>query len=104
MAKQTQEEKDKLHQEQPLISHLIELRDRLLKGMVFILVVFLGLYGFSNELYLMVSKPLETLLPEGSTMIATGVASPFLVPFKLTLVSAVFITIPFLLHLSLIHI
>jgi len=98
MAKKTQEEKDTLHQEQPLISHLIELRDRLLKAMVFILVVFLALYGFSNELYLIVSKPLEMLLPEGSTMIATGVASPFLVPFKLTLVTAVFITIPFLLH------
>ncbi len=83
---------------QPLVYHLIELRNRLLKAMIFIVVVFLCLYSFSNELYLMISKPLETLLPQGSSMIATGVASPFLVPFKLTLVSAIFITIPFLLH------
>jgi len=83
---------------QPLIHHLIELRNRLLKAMIFIVVAFLCLYSFSNELYLLISKPLETLLPVGSSMIATGVASPFLVPFKLTLVSAVFITIPFLLH------
>lgn len=83
---------------QPLIHHLIELRNRLLKAIAFIVVVFLCLYSFSNELYLMISKPLETLLPQGSSMIATGVASPFLVPFKLTLVSAIFITIPFLLH------
>ncbi len=102
MAKKTKEQKkqdqEKMQYEQPLISHLIELRNRLLKAFAFILVVFVALYGFSNELYLFLSKPLETLLPEGSTMIATGVASPFLVPFKLTLVSAVFITIPFLLH------
>ncbi len=98
MAKKNQQEQEQLEQEQPLISHLIELRNRLLKAMVFILVAFLALYSFSNELYLILSKPLETLLPEGSTMIATGVASPFLVPFKLTLVTAVFITIPYLLH------
>ncbi len=83
---------------QPLMHHLIELRNRLLKAVVFILVAFLCLYSFSNELYLLLSKPLETLLPANSSMIATGVASPFLVPFKLTLVSAIFITIPFLLH------
>jgi len=98
MTKKTPQEQEQMQQEQPLISHLIELRNRLLKAMVFILVVFLGLYSFSNELYLLVSQPLENLLPEGSTMIATGVASPFLVPFKLTLVTAVFLTIPFLLH------
>jgi sec-independent protein translocase protein TatC len=98
MAKKVPEEHGNLHHAQPLISHLIELRNRLLKAMVFILLAFLALYGFSNELYLLVSKPLESLLPEGSTMIATGVASPFLVPFKLTLVTAIFITIPFLLH------
>lgn len=86
------------HIEQPLIHHLIELRNRLLKAVVFIVAAFLCLYSFSNELYLLLSKPLEILLPAGSSMIATGVASPFLVPFKLTLVSAIFITIPFLLH------
>ncbi len=84
--------------EQPLISHLIELRNRLLKSMLVILVLFGCLYAFSNELYLLVSAPLERLLPENSSMIATGVASPFLVPFKLTLIAAVFIAVPFVLH------
>lgn len=98
MAKRSKEEMERMQVEQPLISHLIELRNRLLKALAVILVVFIGLYGFSNELYLIVSKPLEVLLPEGSSMIATGVASPFLVPFKLTLFAAVFIAIPFLLH------
>lgn len=90
--------KSAMEHAQPLISHLIELRNRLLKAMVVILLVFIGLYSFSNDLYLYLSKPLEQLLPPGSTMIATGVASPFLVPFKLTLVTAVFIAIPFILH------
>jgi sec-independent protein translocase protein TatC len=63
-----------------------------------ILVVFLGLYSFANDIYSFVAEPLMALLPEGSQMIATEVASPFLAPFKLTLVVAVFIAIPFVLH------
>jgi len=61
-------------------------------------VVFLGLYSFANDIYSFVADPLMSLLPEGSQMIATEVASPFLAPFKLTLVVAVFIAIPFVLH------
>lgn len=98
MAKKSKEELERMQVEQPLISHLIELRNRLLKSLLVILVVFVGLYSFSNELYLLLSKPLEVLLPENSSMIATGVASPFLVPFKLTLFAAVFIAVPFILH------
>ncbi len=82
----------------PLIEHLIELRTRLMKAVVLILVVFLGLYAFANDIYSFVAEPLMALLPEGSQMIATEVASPFLAPFKLTLVVAVFISIPFVLH------
>lgn len=85
-------------QEQPLISHLIELRNRLLKSFLLIIVLFASLYAFSNELYLIMSAPLEKLLPDTSNMIATGVASPFLVPFKLTLIAAVFLAVPFILH------
>lgn len=98
MAKQTKEEQAQMQQQQPLITHLIELRNRLLKAVGLILLIFIALYSFSNQLYLFISKPLEVLLPEGSNMIATGVASPFLVPFKLTLFAAVFIAIPFILH------
>ncbi|MFY0989400.1 twin-arginine translocase subunit TatC [Halomonas sp. C05BenzN] len=82
----------------PLIEHLIELRSRLLRAVVAILVIFLGLYAFANDIYSFVAQPLMALLPEGSQMIATEVASPFLAPFKLTLVVAVFIAIPYVLH------
>jgi sec-independent protein translocase protein TatC len=85
-------------QEQPLVSHLLELRNRLLRSALVILVVFAGLYYFSNDLYLLLSKPLQGFLPENSSMVAIGIASPFLVPFKLTLFAAVFAAIPFILH------
>ncbi|PWV79844.1 twin-arginine translocase subunit TatC [Halomonas sp. A11-A] len=81
-----------------LIEHLIELRSRLLRSVVAILVIFLGLYAFANDIYTFVAQPLMALLPEGSQMIATEVASPFLAPFKLTLVVAVFIAVPYVLH------
>ena len=81
-----------------LIEHLIELRSRLLRSVVAIVVIFLGLYAFANDIYLFVAQPLIALLPEGSQMIATEVASPFLAPFKLTLVAAVFIAVPYVLH------
>ncbi|WP_431024430.1 twin-arginine translocase subunit TatC [Halomonas sp. H5] len=82
----------------PLIEHLIELRSRLMRAVLAILVIFLGLYAFSNDIYTFVAQPLMALLPEGSQMIATEVASPFLAPFKLTLVVAVFAAIPYVLH------
>lgn len=85
-------------QSQPLIAHLTELRDRLLRSVLIILIVFVGLYSWSNELYLFVSEPLRRFLPEGTSMIATGVASPFLTPFKLSLMSAIFLSVPFILH------
>ncbi|MEA3250825.1 MAG: twin-arginine translocase subunit TatC [Pseudomonadota bacterium] len=82
----------------PLIEHLIELRSRLMRAVIAILVIFAALYAFSNDIYTFVADPLMALLPEGSQMIATEVASPFLAPFKLTLVVAVFIAVPFVLH------
>ncbi|MCB8888090.1 twin-arginine translocase subunit TatC [Vreelandella malpeensis] len=92
---------DKAREEQtqaPLIEHLIELRSRLIKAVVVIVVIFLALYAFANDLYTFVADPLMAMLPPGSQMIATEVASPFLAPFKLTLVVAVFLAIPFVLH------
>jgi len=83
---------------QPLIAHLLELRNRLLKAMAAISVVFLGLFYFSRELYTLVAKPLMQAMPEGTSMIATGVASPFLAPFKLTLYLSIFVAMPFILH------
>lgn len=83
---------------QPLVEHLMELRNRLLRSILVILVVFLGLMSFANDIYLFVSEPLTRYLPPGTSMIATEVASTFLTPFKLTMVVAIFIAIPFLLH------
>ncbi|MCB1662794.1 MAG: twin-arginine translocase subunit TatC [Pseudomonadales bacterium] len=82
----------------PLVSHLIELRTRLLHSIVAVLVIFLCLFYFANDIYAFVSEPLRKLLPEGSTMIATEVASPFFTPFKLTLVLSVFLSVPYILH------
>jgi len=82
---------------QPLISHLTELRDRLLRAVLAVLVAFIVLFPFANDIYAIVSQPLRDLLPEGSSMIATEVASPFLTPFKLTLVTAVFLVMPYIL-------
>ena len=84
-------------QAQPLVAHLTELRDRLLKALLSVLVVFLCLFPFANEIYTFVSEPLRAILPAGSSMIATEVASPFLTPFKLTLFAALFISIPYVL-------
>ncbi|GAA3907485.1 twin-arginine translocase subunit TatC [Halomonas cibimaris] len=82
----------------PLIEHLVELRSRLMRAVIAIVVIFLSLYAFANDIYGFVAEPLMALLPEGAQMIATEVASPFLAPFKLTLVVAVFIAIPVVLH------
>ena len=85
-------------QPQPLVAHLTELRDRLLRALLAVFLAFLGLFPFANTIYAFVSEPLRSLLPEGSSMIATEVASPFLTPFKLTLVVAIFIAIPVILY------
>jgi len=86
------------HSEQPFISHLIELRNRLLKVVLSVLCVFLGLASYANEIYTLLSVPLLQHLPENSTMIAIDVASPFFTPFKLTLVFSAFIAVPVILY------
>ena len=88
---------DELGQEQPFLSHLVELRDRLLHMVVAIVLVFLALFPFANDIYHLVAEPIRAALPEGSTMIATQVASPFLTPFKLALVAALFVAMPYIL-------
>ena len=85
-------------QEQPFMAHLIELRDRMLRMVLAVLLVFLGLFYFANDLYSIVARPLLSHLPAGGSMIATEVASPFLTPFKLTLVLSIFVAMPFILY------
>ena len=91
-------ESESTDQPLPLVAHLTELRDRLLRALLAILIIFIGLFPFANEIYTFVSEPLRALLPEGATMIATEVASPFLTPFKLTLFAAIFLAIPYVLY------
>jgi len=84
--------------EQPFISHLIELRNRLLRVVFSVLVVFLAMSPFANEIYSFLAKPLMHFLPENSSMVAIDVVSPFLTPFKLVLVAAIFISVPIVLY------
>ncbi len=81
----------------PFIQHLIELRQRLVKALLSVLLVFLCLAYFSQDIYHWLSIPLLKALPAGASMIATDVAAPFLAPFKLTLVVSFFIAIPWVL-------
>lgn len=81
-----------------LVSHLVELRDRLIKVLLGIVVVVLGLFPFANQLYSFMAEPLLKHLPAQSTMVAIDVASPFLTPFKLVMLAAVVVTIPWILY------
>lgn len=84
--------------EQSMMDHLVELRDRLLHMVLSILIVFIALFPFSEDIFTLAADPLLALMPEGTSMIAIGVTSPFLVPFKLVLLLSVLFTIPYLLH------
>jgi sec-independent protein translocase protein TatC len=84
--------------EMPLVAHLTELRSRLLRCVIAIFIVFAGLFYFAQDIYTFVSAPLRAYLPEGATMIATGVASPFLTPFKLTAWCSLFLAVPIILY------
>nr|WP_024966069.1 Sec-independent protein translocase subunit TatC [Pantoea sp. IMH] len=83
---------------QPLISHLIELRKRLLNCIIAVIAIFLCLAYFSNDIYQLVSAPLIRQLPAGASMIATDVASPFFTPIKLTMIVSVFLAVPLILY------
>lgn len=85
-------------QEQPLIAHLAELRDRLIRTLAVLFAVFVVLSFFANEIYHALALPLLAQLPDNTSMIATEVASPFLVPFKLAFFVAVFISMPYILY------
>ncbi|WP_260515066.1 Sec-independent protein translocase subunit TatC [Serratia fonticola] len=83
---------------QPLISHLIELRKRLLNSIISVLAIFIVLVFFANDIYQIVSAPLIDQLPAGASMIATDVASPFFAPIKLTMMVSVIVAAPFILY------
>ena len=84
--------------EQPLIAHLVELRSRLLRALLAVFVVFLGLALYASDVYRLVASPMLAGLPAGSSMIATQVAAPFLVPFKLCAWLALILSMPLVLY------
>ncbi|MEW6168230.1 MAG: twin-arginine translocase subunit TatC [Pseudomonadota bacterium] len=84
--------------EQPLIAHLLELRDRLLKMILGVIVVAAPLLFFAKDLYAWLAQPLLSLMPEGTSMIATEVASPFFTPVKLAALVALIIAMPWVLY------
>ncbi|MEO8012268.1 MAG: twin-arginine translocase subunit TatC [Dokdonella sp.] len=84
--------------EQTFLSHLIELRTRLLKAVAVVLLLLLALVPFANKIYGWLSKPLLERLPAGGAMIATDVASPFFAPLKLAFFVALFLAMPFILY------
>lgn len=81
-----------------LVEHLIELRSCILKIVLSVVLVFLGLFYFANDIYAFISYPLRAIMPEGAQMIATEVASPFLAPFKLTFFVSFLICVPYILY------
>ena len=83
--------------QQPLIEHLLELRSRILRSLVAVLVIFLCLFYFANQIYDALAEPLTTSMVEGSSMIATDVISPFLAPLKFTFFLSVMLAMPYLL-------
>lgn len=81
-----------------LISHLLELRDRLVRAVIAVVIIFIPSAVYRNEIFSLLAQPLLAQLPEGSSPIATGVMSPFVTPFKLAFFFAVFVAMPFVLY------
>ncbi|ALE52768.1 twin-arginine protein translocation system subunit TatC [Candidatus Thioglobus autotrophicus] len=84
--------------EMTFVQHLVELRDILLRSVIAILVIFISLFPFANEVYSFIAAPIISVLPQGSNIIAIGVISPFLTPLKMALIMAVYLAMPYLLY------
>jgi sec-independent protein translocase protein TatC len=87
-----------LNKEMTFIQHLVELRNILLHSVVAILVIFIGIFPFANEVYGFIAAPIINVLPEDTNIIAIGVISPFLTPLKMALIIAVYVAMPYLLY------
>jgi sec-independent protein translocase protein TatC len=83
--------------QETFISHLVELRDRLLRAIIAVVVVLVALFPWAKEIYAILAKPLLAVLPAGATMIATDVTGTFLVPLKVTAMAAFVVTLPYVL-------
>jgi sec-independent protein translocase protein TatC len=95
--KKIEPEEEKLA-EGTLVSHLIELRQRLVKAVLAIALIFLGLLPFTDEIFNFIAEPLKAQLPPGSPLITTGITAPFMVPIKATFFAALFLAMPIVLY------
>lgn len=84
--------------EMTFVQHLIELRDKLLHSVIAILLIFIGIFPFANEVYGFIAAPIINVLPADTNIIAIGVISPFLTPLKMALIFAVYAAMPYLLY------
>ena len=84
--------------QETFLSHLFELRDRLVRSLVAVALVFIPTFFFASELYDLLAWPMMRTLPEGSKMIATGVITPFFIPMKIAMMVAFLIALPYLLY------
>ena len=98
MSDQTTGPSAKTDTERPIVSHLVELRQRLLKIFIGTGAIFLVLFPFANPIYNYLSAPLTQYLPQGASMVAIEVASPFLTPFKMTMLLALVIAVPLIFY------
>lgn len=80
------------------LSHLIELRNRLMRALIAVGLVFVCLFPFASELYALLAQPLLSVLPKGGQMIATDVATPFFVPMKVAMMAAFMVSLPYVLY------
>lgn len=80
-----------------LISHLLELRDRLLRSVIAVAILFVPCAIFSDRLFTIIAQPLIDKMPAGTSMIATGIVSPFMTPLKLAIFTALFLAMPYIL-------
>ncbi len=87
-----------LHGQETFISHLLELRDRLLRAVIVWILLFVCLFPWANDLYTLLAQPMLAKLPQGGQMIATEVVTPFFVPVKVTLMAAFLIALPYILY------
>ena len=81
-----------------LISHLLELRTRLMRATIAVGIAFVPLVFYANQLFTLVARPLIEKLPEGTSLIATSVVAPFMAPLKLSMIAAVFVAMPYVLY------
>lgn len=98
MEKKEEDKLDDPANEQPLMAHLIELRERTVKAALSVLIVFVAMSPFMKEIFDWLSKPLMVALPDGAKLLSTGVVAPFMVPLKVTLFCAFVVALPYVLY------